>query len=182
MIQGSLPLSDSTICHRCSRMGSCSSHGHEKESITSRQLPRICTKSIQLNTKLSAPSSVYCAKILEEGACGYLMAERCDTSGEAGPADGTQKKDEDLQQRAEHLYDKGKLGECLMVLEAASAQRKEHDPRQKLIVQMHVAARNREWKKVGSQIGRHKSLLPEVSVHKAKEILLPGPAAGRCFG
>ena len=80
------------------------------------------------------------------------MTERCDDSGEARPTEGeARKKGEDLQQKAEHLYNKGKLGECLMVLEAASAQRKEHDPRQKLVVQMHIAARNREWRKVGWQ-------------------------------
>lgn len=79
------------------------------------------------------------------------MTGRAEDSSETRPkASKSQDKDEDLLQRAELLYGKGKLGECLMILEADSAQRKEQDPRQKLVVQMHIAARNKEWRKVGN--------------------------------
>lgn len=80
------------------------------------------------------------------------MTGKAEDSSETRPkAVGSQDKDEDLLQRAELLYSKGKLGECLMILEADSAHRKEQDPRQKLVVQMHIAARNKEWRKVGQK-------------------------------
>lgn len=109
------------------------------------------------------------------------MTERCDTSGKARPTeDETLENEEDLQRRAEHLYNKGKLGECLMVLEAASAQKKEQDPRQKLVLQMHIAARNREWRKVGAQ-DIDRAMILEHTFRNAHRSVVPGSATDRRF-
>ena len=73
----------------------------------------------------------------------------CDNNGpRSDTADPGQEAGESLQKRAESMYQRGKLGECLMILEAAEAHNQE-EPRQKLVVQMHIAARSRDWWKVG---------------------------------
>lgn len=55
--------------------------------------------------------------------------------------------DESFQDKAKRLFDGGKLGESLLVLNAAEAHG-QADSRQKLIVQMHISARHRDWWKV----------------------------------
>ena len=73
-------------------------------------------------------------------------------SGSADKAgvDDDKKEPEDLLALAEQLYEKGKLGECLVVLEAAKAGGSpgEQVGRQRLVVQMQIAAKNKEWWKV----------------------------------
>lgn len=72
-----------------------------------------------------------------------------DSTAKASDDDG-KKEPEDLLALAEQLYEKGKLGECLVVLEAAKAGGSpgEQVGRQRLVVQMHIAAKNKEWWKV----------------------------------
>lgn len=56
-----------------------------------------------------------------------------------------------LSELAEELFVAGKLGECLVVLEAAKTDgslRRELVERQKMVVQMHASAQRKDWWKV----------------------------------
>lgn len=63
---------------------------------------------------------------------------------------GTEDEPEDLLDLAEQMYEKGKLGDCLVILEAAEAGGSpgEQIGRQKLVIKMHIGAKNKEWWKV----------------------------------
>lgn len=75
------------------------------------------------------------------------MESSKESNSEGKASSANAETEEGLQERAKTMYEAGKLGECLLVLEAAEAHGQK-DARQKLVVQMHIAARNREWWKV----------------------------------
>jgi hypothetical protein len=64
--------------------------------------------------------------------------------------DDTEDKAENLLALAEQMYEKGKLGDCLVILEALDVGSSPGGQigRQKLVVKMHIGAKNKEWWKV----------------------------------
>lgn len=75
------------------------------------------------------------------------LSEKALCSGQESASAPCEIEAQELPSLAEKMYRKGKLGDCLLILEAGT-QHGLTDTRQKLIVQMHIAARSRDWWKV----------------------------------
>lgn len=74
----------------------------------------------------------------------------------------TSEEPQNLSELATDLFVAGKLGECLVVLEAAKTDgtlQKEDIERQKLVVQMHTSAQRKDWWKVCLSLSRRWQLV-----------------------